>query len=292
MSCNYNVLHVYENKPGLVIQFPEKSKTSRTTVVQPGEHPVDAAQRVKSHETAVRELDSIDEVNRMVTYFLERGKFRDACFFVVGCNTALRPGDVLVLRWKDFFNEDMSLRSGIDIIESKEQKRKTICYNEAVREAVLLYKNNLRRPFYLDGYVFVSEGSRSGHIPLEQRGLPAKKRKPTVEVQPISRFTATKVIQKAAKELGLYTDDRHISAYTMRKTALNATGGFMDGVDLQKGTIDKIVGLMLAKSMGNHADFATTSKHYLHLEDKVLGEVTLKMNLGLEAIQRYKDMSK
>lgn len=315
-------------KPAGVLRFPERPSAakSRTRIVQPGEHPVDAAQRLREHEKSVQTsmailknisfqvrhrkpalmafcgavmeiffkiaIETIGEINRMVSYFLERGKFRDACLFVVGCNTALRTSDVLCLRWKDFLREDGSMRECTDIVEGKTQKRRRIWFGEAVREAVLLYLTHLSRPFYPDGYVFVSESGNVGHVPLSERKLPPERRSRELSPQPLSKCTAANIIRKAAQELGLYTAERRVSSYTMRKTALNAMGGFVDGVPLPDGMGDKMAGVLLAQITGNHTSARTTSQYYLELQTRAALEAVLRLNLGLDAIRAYQEVSR
>jgi len=280
-------------KPAGVLRFPGgPAARSRKRVVQPGEHPVDAARRIREQEKSVQSLGTVREIDRMVSYFLERGKFRDACLFVVGCNTALRTSDILCLRWKDFLDEDLRMRESADIIEGKTQKRRRIYYNEAVREVVLLYRLHLCRPFDLNGYVFVSEGHNVGHVPLSQRHLPKEEQTRELSPQPLSVCTAANIIRKAAQALGLYTPSRRVSSYTMRKTALSAMGGFVDGVPLPDGMGKKMAGVMLAQIAGNHASAQTTSKYYLELQTRAVGEAALHLNLGLDALRAYQEGQK
>lgn len=254
---------------------------TRNLEVLPGEHPVDAASRARQKETRVRELNSVNEINQMVDYFLTRGKFRDACLFVMGCNTALRISDLLCLRWKDVLEGDE-----VELVEKKTRKIKHTFLNEAIRHAVSLYMASLDSPVCMDDYLFVSQAPHKKYAKSKSQkegGALAER----VRVQPMDQRSAARIIRNAAKELGLYTDQRRISTHSMRKTALNAVAGFIDGYELPDQVGRLVIGTQVAQLLGNHSGASTTSNYYLDLQTKVMQGACQSMNLGLTALETY-----
>lgn len=263
---------VYDNK---VIEWPKQRYEK--------EHPVDAATRMIESSTRTQKLSSKEEINQMVSYMLDHNQFRDACFFVIAVNVGLRPSDNLRLRWGDMEKESFP------ILESKTGKPRMVYVNQAMKEAVDLYKQNFTLPYRLSDYMFVSLGPRTGHVPIDDRTLDQEKRTTTVEIQPVNIRTVSRTIRNAARALGIYTKERRISAYSTRKTALSAPTGFVSGYSNSEDLLNLVVGLHLAQAMGNHASISTTNDHYTDLQNEVLRKSILEMNLGLEAIQEYKN---
>lgn len=265
---------------------------ARRRVVPKGGDPFQVARELELKKTAVRALDSVDEVDMMVSYFLERGRYRDACLFVLGCNTGLRISDILRFRWRDILiDDDRALIKNLTV-ETKTQKRKVVYFNAAVAEAVWLYKEHLGRQYNRDDYIFVSEGYKKGYVPMDYRNDDPEERIKTLEVQPLHTRSAARIIRNAAKELGLYTGGRHISSHSMRKTALNVPLNLISGVTMPEEVYDTYKSLELARMMGNHSNTQITLAHYSEIEDRVLSKIYENMNLGLGAIREHRNKLK
>lgn len=238
-------------------------------------------------ETRVDMFGSTDEVNRMVSYFLERGDYRDAFLIVLGCNTGLRPEDLMDYRWRNIFDGD-ALKYVHVKKERKTQKNRYVYLNQAVSEMAWLYRNHLGDEYAPDAYCFASCGPRKGHVPQDWRKEDKGKRVYSIETQPMHTRSVTRIIRNAAKELGLYRDDRRLASYSMRKTAISAPTGLVKGISRSEDLEEMMKGLPIAQTIGGHENVQTTLNNYVGVKKHILEEAYQTMNFGLEAIQRYK----
>lgn len=261
---------------------PQKKQRDRPWIDQ-GIHPADWAQEERTKQKAVQTLDSVDEVNTLVTYFLENGQFRDALMFVVGCNTGLRISDVIQLRWKDIAGDTYLAPT------QKTGHLEEHAINKAIKEAAALYRRKLRRPYNPDDYIFVSEGPRSGHVPvhLRAKGEKASDAAKTSTIQPIRTESAARIVTKAAKATGLYRPGRHVSTHSARKSAQNALYGAVDGIQLSDNVMQQVAGAWMAQMFAGHKKARTTQEHYL--TNKLVLAAGRELNLGLAAIEAYKE---
>lgn len=246
-------------------------------------HPVDDAVNKEAKKKEVHELQSVDEINQMVRYFLDQDRVRDALIFIVQCNTGLRISDTLWFRWgelsSDFF-PTTTQKSGF-------KKRITIYTNQAVREAAELYRAVAGRPCNEDDYVFISEGRRSGHTPiLDRKAERASVRQQTVKVQPLRVETVCRLMTTAGIESKLATPERRISTHTARKTHSNAIQGLVHGFDLDDDLLKRAARLQLAQFALSHSKSSTTAEHYQ--SKRLHQEICSQMNFGLEEIRAYK----
>ena len=272
------------NIPNNIIPFPnERPKVSRKQyILKPGEDPFEAADKIAEQQKKVDSFDSVDEVNKMVAYFLERKRFRDACLLVLGCNTGFRISDLLDFRWNSILSPDGHIRESRRKVERKTGKPREFYCNQAICEALKLYKNDLmkRRPFCLSEPLFISEGPRVGYIDQDsiRHSTP----------QAINKRSAARIIREAAKELNLYRPDRRISTHSMRQTFADEPQDLVEGIDmpLEFRMLNSNIGV--SSLMLNHAKIQTTADHYSSRQRKIGKKLANWMNLGLEAIQEYK----
>lgn len=244
------------------------------------------ARDVASKETAVRGLESTGEINAMVEYFLSRGRYRDACIFVIGCNTGMRVGDLIEFRWRDICDEN-GVFNTVTKIERKTGKRATYKLNQAVCEMVLLYKAHAAN-YHPDAFMFASDSNRKSHVPPGWRRAAEQERMYAIDVQPMHTRSVARIIREAAKELGLYRDDRHVSSHTMRKTATGAAVDSVVGYTVPDRIMRMATQIELAKKMANHSKITTTAQHYVDYDRILMGELYGTLNFGLEIIQKYK----
>ena len=284
----YSVPEVEDN----IVLFPGAKKSSKKRL-EPWQDAFAEAREMLEAGGKVQSFDGIEEINLMVSYYLEHKRFRDACLFVLGCNTSFRISDLREFRWRELLNEDMSVKEGNAKIERKNQHLKHIYVNDAIKEVVLLYAKNLKRPFDINEYMFVSEGHRAPLIPkLDSKtgeALLDSEGNVLMERKPITTQLASGVIRGPAKELGLYTPDRKISTQSMRQTAADTVEDLIDGRQLPENLAHKHSGSDRAKAYLGHAKASTTSNHYINTERKVNKKLAMWMNLGLEAILEFKE---
>lgn len=243
----------------------------------------------KAHESkvTVHQLDSLEEIDRLVGYFLDKDQLQNALMVVLGLNTGMRPSDLLECRWKVLFSGDTPLTEAV-IAEGKTGKTRKLYFNKAVIEAAKLRRKQLGNDYVANNYIFTSPSPRKGHVHQDWRNLPPDQRVYNIDVMPIHVRSMTRIIRTAAKAVGLYTKDRPIAAYSLRKTAMNAPLGLVDGVSRHPDLKEMIDALHIAQAIGNHGNIAITMNHYVSLKKKILEETYKSMNLGLGAIEAYK----
>lgn len=269
--------------PDNVTQFPGTGEAvTKLAPLPPCDleyHAIDASEAKKAKKKEVCELVSVDEINRLVSYFLDHDQVRDALIVIVQCNTGLRISDTLCLRWKDIVRDEFSLttqKTGTDV---------QVYPNQAIHEAAALYRVTSERPCNPDDYVFVSSSGRSGHVPLLDRRKRVVDKQHTVDIQPLRAETVSRIMTKAGKESGLATKNRRISSHTGRKTHANALTGTVAGFELGKDLEKQQSQIYLAQCALGHAKADTTTNHYLN--NVVYQEACRRMNFGLQPIQEY-----
>ena len=169
-----------------IIEFPIKKTKNYTENLEFTRHGKPKAKPADSVKT-------LEEIEKIKKYFLDRREYRNYCLFIVGISTSYRIGDLLKLRFSNFFNEDYSWKREIDIIEQKTKKRRKMLISENIKNAINLYIRNTGFP-ELNEYVFKS-----------QKG----------ENKPIGVSPARLIFVKMAKDLNL---PYHCSTHFLRKT--------------------------------------------------------------------------
>lgn len=274
---------------GTVMAIPSgaednKKRKNRKMLVLTGEDNYEAADRIFASKKEVVPFDSIDEVNAVVGYLFEKKKFRDACLFVLGCNSTLRIGDLLQFRWRNIIDNSGEVKDVISIVEKKNQNPKRIYVNDAVKESVRLYIAYLDRELDMNAFVFVSEGRRKRAGKIECRSDAYND--PHIGPKPITEQLVSKMIRDATHELGLSSETRRFSTHSMRKTGARCAVGDLDGRDLPEELSKYNADLERVRDFMGHRDVSTTRK-YIRSDEKYNEKTYQWMNLGLEAIQEY-----
>lgn len=168
-------------------------------------------------------------------------KPRNYALIVLGLNSALRIGDLLMLRWKDVYKEETeAYREHITITERKTGKENTLAINASCKEALEFYRATLQA-FDEEGFIFRSQKAPHG---------------------PLSRSQAFRIIKQAVQCCGL---DKHISCHSLRKTF---------GYHAWQSGIPPA----LLMSIFNHSSYEIT-KRYLCIDQREKDEVYLKIFL-------------
>ncbi len=172
-----------EKPPDNVIKFPTKKffKTSEIRGIdKPKPKPADS-------------VKTLEEIEKIKKYFLDRKEYRNYCLFIIGITTGYRIGDLLRLKFSDVFKDYGTWKREIDIIERKTKKRRTMPISENMKTAINLYVKN-KGGFLLSEYIFKS---RKG------------------ENSSIDKSSARKIFNNMAIDLNL---PYHCSTHFLRKT--------------------------------------------------------------------------
>lgn len=143
-------------------------------------------------------LESFEDVGRILHYFLEKKKYNYYLLFVLGCNTARRVGDLLKLKWRDFYEKDGSMRQYRRGTEEKTGKNSRVWISKSIAEALEFYvktenidvKEEYDRPVFMQRH-----GAYKGKV--------------------LSYKAYWKTLKKAGEELKL---ECNIGAHTPRRT--------------------------------------------------------------------------
>lgn len=133
----------------------------------------------------IREQSKIEEMKRE----LRKTGTRDYLLFYMGINTGLRVSDIIKLKVKDILNHDRTMKTHIDIIEEKTEKKKRFKINNGLVEELRQYTLNMD----FEEYIFQS---RKG------------------DNKPITRIQAYRILNTAGQKIGL----EEIGTHTLRKT--------------------------------------------------------------------------
>ncbi len=186
-------------------------------------------------------LKKKEDIQKLKNYFYNKMEYRNYALITVGLNTALRISDLLHLKWKDVYNEEkQDFYSHIYLTEQKTQKNTIILLNDAVKKALLLYKETMK-DYQSETYIFNSR--KSGN-------------------KPISRVQAFRIIKDAVDVLGL---EEHISCHSLRKTF-----GYQAW---REGTEPALL-----MTIFNHSSYAIT-KRYLCIDQDDKDQLFSKINL-------------
>jgi len=124
----------------------------------------ETVQQEQEGKKAANSFRSVEEVNLMLTDFLNCGEWRDALLFVTGLNTKFRAIDLSLLKWKNILNEDFMVKTSWWFQEQKTGKFIRITSNEALIRMTHLYLQRVGAPKELNSYVFMPRGNRKSYF--------------------------------------------------------------------------------------------------------------------------------
>ena len=193
-------------------------------------------------------IRDIAELKKIKRYYREvKPNKRNSLLVVCGLNTALRISDILKLRWKDVYNENLlSFKSHIDVKEQKTGKKTTVFINKNLKEAFASFLKDIiakkgKLCDVMEQFIFLGQKSTD---------------------KPISRIQAFRIISEAAKKCLL---SHKVSCHSLRKTF---------GYHAWK----KGVSPALLTSIYNHSSYKITTR-YLGIDQDDRDEVFELVNL-------------
>lgn len=141
-------------------------------------------------------IKDLGELEHFKQYYREvRPNPRNHILLTLGLNTALRISDLLTLQWQQVYDfSKNSFHSHIFLVEQKTGKSSRIYINDSLRQALVLYKEELER----------SEKIRPGQYLISNH-----------KQIPLSRSQAWRIIKTAAESCHI---SGVISPHSLRKT--------------------------------------------------------------------------
>lgn len=131
-----------------------------------------------------------DEAMRLIEFLKEDGRYRDCMLIASGCFLGLRISDLLQLRWKDLYEETVT------VTEKKTGKQRKMKVNPALKEYA---QECLRALGIKDDQQYVFCSRRYGSY------------------SPMTRQTAFNIIKDCKKEYGIESAET-MSTHSLRKT--------------------------------------------------------------------------
>lgn len=220
----------------------------------------------KEDESDLQEHDAepikdLETIQKIASYYLNRGELRNYALFVTGINVGLRISDLLSLRFKDIFNEDGSVKDHILIKEKKTRKtnkHRAIGLSKRAEEAIIAYRNSLSN-YDPELYIFRNE---------------SRAFKYTGKNEPMTRQGLYTVLDRTWKDLGLTT--RH-GTHLLRKTfAYQVLTGTNDPFERSRR-------LEMLMRMFNHSSIRVTLA-YAGISREEEMDLYHSLDFGLQAI--------
>lgn len=213
-----------------------------------GESFQDAEPDLKKH--AAEPIKSLEDIQYVSQYLIDRRRYRDNLLFVAGINLGLRCGDLLQLKIGHLIDANGDYREKVVLREQKTQKIREAWLNDAVYDAMDLYLSTLQQ-VDLNEYVFKGIGNRSKN-----------------SNKPMRVDTCEKLLKKIVnEECGL---EVHASTHMLRKT-------FSYHVIMTAPDRSRAVEF-LQKILGHSSPAITLA--YAGITDEEISESYKKLNLG------------
>lgn len=122
----------------------------------------------------IREQEKIEEMKSE----LRKNGTRDYLIFYMGINTGLRISDIIKLKVSDILNNDKTVKTHIDIVEEKTNKKKRFKLNNGLVEELKQFTKDME----FEEYIFKSRKGKNN---------------------PITRVQAYRILTSAAQKIGL-----------------------------------------------------------------------------------------
>lgn len=227
-------------------------------------------------------LKNPEDIDRVSSYFISKGKYRDNLLFIMGINFGLRCGDLVRLKVGHILNSDLSFKAEVRIEEEKSRRKANVetgeaakagkirtCYmNDAVMDAAELYFNSMSdTEVNPNDYLFKNKSNNNSVVYYE--ALTEIGFNPMGEVNGHIHPNSVEQILKNTinKELGI---DVHAATHLLRKT-------FAYHVILNAP--DKTYALRFLQKVLGHSSPESTL-HYIGITRDEIMDVCQNLNIG------------
>lgn len=220
-------------------------------LIRPAEHDV-ITPTAEEHDA--EPIKRIEDIDRISSYLIEQGRYRDNMLFVVGINFGLRVSDLRKLMFTDLIDDNFCFKHSFPVLETKTRntrkvrRNRYLTINDAVVDAVTLYLQH--NDCKLDDFLFQSQSNHGANTG-----------------KPLDRGSIDRILKKTAKELGITS---RVATHTLRKT-FGYHQMMMSGNDPRK--------LLLLQKMFGHSSAAQTLT-YIGLTPEEIEEAYLNLNLA------------
>ena len=187
----------------------------------------------------VEAIKSVRNISKIKQFLLGKKNKRDYLLFVLGINVGLRIGDLLILKVSDVLDETGNIKKVLNITEQKTKKKKELELNNAAREAIKLYLEELAG---FDDKTFLFPSRKSSGA--------------------LTTRSAHKIIKTTLRELGI---KGNYGTHSLRKTF--GYHRYNSGVKLE--TLQKLF---------NHSS-ASTTLSYIGIDREVIFDAYNVVNL-------------
>lgn len=218
-------------------------------------------------------LKNIEDIDRVIRFLIDRGRYRDNLIFVMGINFGLRCGDLLRMRVGHILNSDSSFRSDVRIKEEKTNKVRTCYMNDAIMDAAELYLCSLGDEINLNDFLFKSLSNNNSEAYYETIGEMETSTGKPINVKrgkdsPITVVSVGRILKEVInEELGI---DVHAGTHLLRKTF--AYHVIMNAPDRSRAVE------FLQKIFGHASQSITLS--YIGITDDEIRNTCRNLNLG------------
>lgn len=209
------------------------------------------------------------DMEKMISYFLNKGNLNMAGITVLGFNTALRFGDIQKLRVADIVDEGGFIRDSIVLEEEKNKNVRRIYFNEACRNMLSIILKQRSDA----GYVFASQSKNAPLVAL-QFGM-----RTVLCRQYITKQAVCNALEEYCRENNIVD---HYRTHTFRKSAINLIA--RECSDIFR---DRAYGNEAAAAFVGHKNVSTTEKHYLALSEQERRTVHYRLEVGLSVVREY-----
>lgn len=281
------------------------------------EEEVEKVLEVSEKQRDSQGMDSIpiEVYNAMLAYCLDHRDFRTALWLVIMANTGLRYKDSVKFRRIDFIDENNRIRNSILRTEQKTGKQRVIFINDAMKMALLMHLwNGDYKP--LD-YLIVAEGKFKGYemeTYIDEYGRTKVVRKNGKYVyrldengnkipKPLSISQSTVILKKLmVNALGINIKNERscrnkddallkICTHSLRKCYSDAVIKTFSEIYDGQEAYTKAAAMEQLRYDLNHSSVAM-GYHYVKDYEKTKKEINLRMNLGIEVLEKYFEAEK
>jgi len=147
--------------------------------------------RVMSTTQPIRRKEDLEALKNF--YLTEKPNLRNYALICTAVNTALRIGDILLLKWENVYDLEMKcFRTHLELTEQKTKKRTIVALNNGAKKGLLRYLESIS-PITKGQYIFTAKHS----------------------ISPLSREQAYRIVHDAGIALQI---PEKISPHSLRKT--------------------------------------------------------------------------